>query len=369
MKLVLLHFSILALTLLLPIGCSKLNALDPLGSEMGDSLFQTAKMVAPDGDEATVNLSKLTFAYGVITLSQGSKRITQRFEPGSPALKFDTLKGVWNITIKLYDADGNLLETIKKKSVAQRIGGIIIIIPEKPAGKLVLWNKLGSVSEVQNSEVGLNGQVFGNITFAEGKFGNGAVYRGDGDQIDFQDVDGYLSLKEGCFEVWVKPEGWSTTDGCASDGDFKWIWQTWIYDYSSGIEKAGFDFGFGPGDGLRWNIYDGVQYSGFNDAYFVKLNSPGLNLKDGVFSHLAFVWSENGIAGSSDTCRIYLDGILIASTRNHLSVPMIKDTKWRLGNSWVNWASDIGSDDFRGVMDNLKIWNYAKTDFSDRFTE
>src|SRR5262249_25045556 len=78
--------------------------------------------------------------------------------------------------------------------------------------------------------------------------------------------------------------------------------------------------------------------------------------------HLAGVWDRQGIAGTTDTMRLYLNGVEVASTTQ---------------NGWgttVGTVADIdgGNDaDIVGKfsIDNLKLWSGAKTDFSDRFGE
>jgi hypothetical protein len=78
--------------------------------------------------------------------------------------------------------------------------------------------------------------------------------------------------------------------------------------------------------------------------------------------HVAGVWDRAGIGGSSDTVRLYVDGSVVASS---------------MANDWGNTAgtrADIaGANDYDIVgqfyVDNLKVWNYAVTDFSHRFDE
>ena len=82
--------------------------------------------------------------------------------------------------------------------------------------------------------------------------------------------------------------------------------------------------------------------------------------------HYAFVWDVAGIAQSSDTRRIYVDGHAEAAA----------DGSWSTGKPFKHYlyvgarapTTTAGTRTYnavKGVTDNLKIWNYAKTDFSD----
>lgn len=75
--------------------------------------------------------------------------------------------------------------------------------------------------------------------------------------------------------------------------------------------------------------------------------------------HLACVWDREGIDGTGDYMRIYVDGVLVAVNNSN--------------NGWGNdntagafrvaapWDSNFGTD--RYTVANLKVWDHAKTDF------
>lgn len=68
------------------------------------------------------------------------------------------------------------------------------------------------------------------------------------------------------------------------------------------------------------------------------------------------MWNRKGIEGTQDTIRLYLDGKKMASSA-------VADWGTTAGG-----VADIcgGNDDCAGrfMMNNLKIWNYSKTDFN-----
>jgi hypothetical protein len=83
---------------------------------------------------------------------------------------------------------------------------------------------------------------------------------------------------------------------------------------------------------------------------------------NGTWFHLAAVWNRQGIGGSSETMQLYVNGAKVAATSQ---------------NNWgtaVGSAVDIGGANDNNCanvffVDNLKLWNYSKTDFSYRFQE
>ena len=88
-------------------------------------------------------------------------------------------------------------------------------------------------------------------------------------------------------------------------------------------------------------------------------------LVDGLVEHVAFVFDLTAAYGSK--VRLYVNGQdmgmaelfnEINPENNHV-FPYYVSIGQRVSNGWI----------LRNYVDNLKIWNYPKTDFSDRFTE
>lgn len=83
------------------------------------------------------------------------------------------------------------------------------------------------------------------------------------------------------------------------------------------------------------------------------------NLPNDQWIHLAAVWDRSGIDETSETMRMYVDGEKVASGTY---------TDW--GTSVGYWADICGGNDQniadKFAMDELKIWNFAKTHFSGR---
>jgi len=229
----------------------------------------------------------------------------------------------------------------------------------------ILWNKLGSNSEVINSAYGPNlgfytdispfdPDVVANQAYVPGVFGN-AVSIGPGSynfvdrahNIVWSNVNQYLNPNRGTIEVWYK----QNSDPVAFDhGVYR------IFDGS---------YGLGSGIGLTSEIpsgpspllYFGMDFGGTNSG--VSYNISSFN---GTWIHLAGVWDRNGIANTADKIRLYVNGSVVASTTI---------AGW---GSTVGQLADIAGGNDNNIagqfaVDNLKVYDTALTDFSGRFNE
>lgn len=241
---------------------------------------------------------------------------------------------------------------------------IVTLVPAThadPGDGLVLWNKLGSDEEVLNSAFGPNLEFYqgggscpdgiANREYVPGVFANGVTI-GTGSYNNMQrirnivltDLPNYISPEQGTIEVWYKQ---NEVPVAYSHGVYR------LFDGSYGLE-SGIAFDVTPASGLRLGLSFGGQ---FRDIKYDVNNLP-----NDQWIHLASVWDRSGIDGTSDTMRLYVDGNEVAS-----------GTYDDWGTSVGNWADICGGNDHniaqKFAMDNLIIWNYAKTDFSNRFTE
>jgi hypothetical protein len=230
---------------------------------------------------------------------------------------------------------------------------------------IVLWNKLGSPAEVESSAYGPNLGFFntpggldvvGNPDFAPAVFGNGlSIGPGGYNIVDrehtvvWSGVDQYLSPEQGTISVWYKqnsdPIGFDHGVYRLFDGS---------YGLGSGIgleSQASFP---NPGPPL---LYFSMAFGGTDTGVAYDI-SPF----NGTWIHVAGVWDRSGIDNTADTIRLYINGNIVASTT---------------GASWgttVGQLADIAGGNDGNIagqfaIDNLKVYNVAVTDFSDRFTE
>jgi hypothetical protein len=243
---------------------------------------------------------------------------------------------------------------------------------------LVLWNKLGSQTEILNSAfgpdlgffqapadcnfVGCGPDLTANPAYIPGVFGQ-ALTIGPGDyfstarvrNVVLRNAASYINTEHGTVEAWYRQ---TATD----------------VPYQHALYRV-FDGGFGLNSGIYFgtDYYDNFIFRFAFSVTFGGVTVPALANGYGVIGydltpynntwvHLAGVWDRNGIAGSADTVRLYLNGVVVAS-----------NTASGWGTA-VGPVVDIGGGNDGEIagkfaVDNLKLWNVARTDFSDRFTE
>ena len=264
------------------------------------------------------------------------------------------------------------------------------VVPSALPSGLIFWNRFEAEGEVLPSEVGpdvlLANRFIDSWDYAEiapGKFGNGLWIDRDANDYDsmvggnffgtnLQDMA--LTPQQGAIEFWFTFKYDSSTEdhayffinGSELTGDFDDInlntfeimagWSGWSgngkylwfnmdnkADDQPGITVRTPDFSAGPGG--KWGFEDGTTY------------------------HFAYVWDSAGIDSTSDTMRMYIDGEEAASGAQALPKGSF-DPYMYLGTLPNPYPDRTGFyDSVVGINDNMKIWNYAKTDFSDRFVE
>lgn len=255
----------------------------------------------------------------------------------------------------------------------------VALADSAPPG-LVLWNKLGSANEVLNSAVGPNLAFFSatddcaivdclvaytaNPEFVPGKFGN-ALTIGPGNydggvsrvhNVVLRNAQNYINTEHGTVEVWFR----QTASGIPYlYGDYRVL--DGAYGFSPGIVFGTNDL---VGNG-HFVFQYGILFGGQDiEARSLSNGEVGYDISpyNGQWIHIAGVWDRNGIAGTADTLRLYVNGNVVATAT---------DNGW---GTHVGPVVDIGGGNASEIaekfaVDNLKLWNIAKTDFSDRLTE
>jgi hypothetical protein len=269
---------------------------------------------------------------------------------------------------------------------------LIIVLYKIPDG-LIFWNRLGSIEEIANSEVGPCIQLASYIypdwyeaKIIPGIFDNGLFINHDtnegwsNDGANFFAIDNYqmgLSPVKGTIEFWFKFKydcsefnhayflrtadslvGHFTDSKTQTNTYMELCWNGW--DYGSYGKRYVFAVGNSE------NRLDVVNL--FTPDYSAAPNGI-LEFYTNTSTHFAFVWDRNGIDGSSETMRIYVNGHCKATRSGIWSVNGGMCRYLYLGTipCYNNWDQDYNA--VKGVMDNIKIWNYAKTNFSDRYSE
>ncbi|WP_297324304.1 hypothetical protein [Nitrosomonas sp.] len=259
-----------------------------------------------------------------------------------------------------------------------------------PSG-LVFWNRFEAEGDVLPSEVGPDVQLadrfINSWDYAEivpGKFGNGLWVDRDANDYDsmvggnffgtsLQDMA--LTPQRGAIEFWFTFKYDASTEDAA-------------FFFMNANQLAG-DFG---GSDINTNVVINAGWSGWSSngkSFYIYMDNvsdsqplaliqtpdfsaaPGgsLDFVDGTTYHMAYVWDSNGIDSTSDTMRMYVDGVKVASGNPVLPTGSF-DPYLYVGTVPNPFPDRTGFyDSVVGVTDNLKIWNYGKSDFSDRFVE
>jgi hypothetical protein len=138
-----------------------------------------------------------------------------------------------------------------------------------------------------------------------------------------------------------------------------------LIDCGGALPWSGSNIFIGWGDGVTGQgIFAGVHFDGYNDLVRTNDEPQQFEATPGVPFHVAVVWDIDGIDGTADTVRAYRDGVIVgrASGRwNTLGTALTN--RFRLGTGPDAEAAD------KFISDNIVVWDYAKTDFSDRFNE
>lgn len=232
-------------------------------------------------------------------------------------------------------------------------------------GNLILWNKLGSDTEVVNSVVGpglakMMRQGGNDCAYIDGKFGKA---------IRFPDsypggtvLSGPMSIinkAQGCVEMWIKPpldvqngiiqnmprESWAVFYAQKWDG---------IYD------SKGLTVYFGQGDANKPNL----MFTYFYNNTWTEIHDSISTYSSDQWAHIATVWDINKQIDGNKSLAMYVNGIQVAYSQDDIQMSLPWRDIFTLGGDFLY------SQNFRsGAVDNLKIWDYAKTNFSDRFAE
>ncbi len=129
---------------------------------------------------------------------------------------------------------------------------------------------------------------------------------------------------------------------------------------------------------LHFTVFFGREPPPFTQPHVVAVRSPidgvqgyPISELNGSWIHVAGVWDRSGIAGSADTVRLYVNGEVVAASRarDWGTTPCARR---RPAGQWRCFTDVAGCNDTCAnvfAVDNLKLWNYAKTDYSDRFEE
>ena len=269
----------------------------------------------------------------------------------------DKLKGIINLEpIKLETVFGNVAIGVEHiRNIRVEIDGGAAL-----QKGLVLWNRLGSESDVKFSRVGPGGTL-NSGRFVPGKFGNG-IELNMNEQYGVTFPVALVSGSDACVEFWAKLAdfpgdlAWGARPGLVAVDDGKGAQHFMLLHLNGndGQSNGGLCAGIAGLSDVGTAIYGQWTYA----------RALGSDTA-GEWHHYAIVWASNGIPGVDNGKRTvagYVDGKLNSSVwhgsggSSRIPVP----ATGRFGLLYHQ-----GMQSGRVVYDNIKVWNYARTDFGD----
>lgn len=217
--------------------------------------------------------------------------------------------------------------------------------------KPILWCRLESSTSkelINNYSV----VVTGAPTFSSGKFGNGAYSNNNSHYINITSIP-LSKINNGAkytIELWLKTD-YNVTNGIPADGLVHDVF-SFLTDTSQQI-----NFYFYPADAFYFDATVGP-------GYYKRITAPTWTASNLI--HFAFVFNKDGIDGGSDKIRVYVGNSLIFNSSSFTSGSYVDLT----GTSFtLRLLGRAGSYVFKGQQDNIKIYDYAKTNFLDKENE
>ena len=274
--------------------------------------------------------------------------------------------------------------------------GIDLVISDghDPNGRsrgLLLWNRLGSARQVKHSAYGPNLQLYdchdrtapafydhcstdvrGKFRYVRGVKGRAAtVGRGPQGRVHTAVLrKSILNPEHGTVEAWYRqrsnPVPFKHNPHRIFGGPYSLTGADEVMLFSQDRLDSG-------DPRLHFELFFGQEPPPFVLAHVVAVRSlvdggRGYRISrlNGRWIHIAGVWDRGGIAGSSDAVRLYVNGHVVASS---------SDTSWGktpcgrrvsarpAGACFLDVAGCNDTCARTFAVDDLKVWNYAKTDF------
>ncbi len=228
---------------------------------------------------------------------------------------------------------------------------------------LILWNKLGSDFEIANSEVGPNLVKNGSPSYDPSKYGNGAHSPND-EADNFTCDSSFLPKDKGCVEFWWKPSfNWDSSDGMNLSFFFN------VEDRGPTVPDDTVELSciYMADENLFYFVYASKKAGEPSCTALMQIIPTPFNAGD--IMHLAFVWDINKSIEGQYSLALYQNGVLIGSDTNSLKPQPNWASNIIIAGIGDNYTNINRWEGCKGPMDNLKVWNYPKTDFSDRCSE
>lgn len=197
-------------------------------------------------------------------------------------------------------------------------------------------------------------------TFEEGKFGKALLTKPHTNHAAFEFPQGFLR-DSGCIEFWAKILKHSSSVGTLGDPRLLAITRADVRDFVFNVDIVSNDGGGNSGFALRTWYGGKASISGMRPLRYEDLFPSG-NWRD--WHHYAVLWDRNGISSlpSSPKTALLVDGKLIIGTE-YDTILITPSTKAHvLGITCDPALSPENNTKSPFLIDDFKIWNYAKTD-------
>ena len=183
------------------------------------------------------------------------------------------------------------------------------------------------------------------------KFGKG-FYLANNEYLNFPLAE--FDPHKGTIEFWLKPD----FNFNSVDDFFETFSRTFFAFTNVSNDIVGFFMLRGSGPAIA------VGDSNYVNTFYIKYNKD-FYFTIGDVVHLAFVWSNTGteIDSYGTTAAIYVNGVLAGSTNQQWDIHDTMSTRLIIGGSISQRASRDYPSSLWGVIDNLKVYNYCKTNF------
>lgn len=220
----------------------------------------------------------------------------------------------------------------------------------------ILFCKLENSSLI--STIGSNGTWVGTSDHVTGIFGNAAKIDDLDEFPQFTINTSAWTFQKGTIEWWQKTT-WSVTNALHSPNSGYANGYYGLLRMSDGSRNWNLG-SFGTGYGI------GIEAVNFSPNFSWYNTSSDLDWTANVWNRFAIVFDSAGIGGGANKVQMYINGTLAGSTTSMWSNSFSGDVLIQIGNR--NYA---GADrqSFNGIIDNIKIYDYAKTDFDDMLWE
>ena len=224
-----------------------------------------------------------------------------------------------------------------------------------PPGAPVFRSKLGSDAEITSPfiDIGANPPtlVGAPLTYVTGQDGN--AVQGTNNKAFQKRMDNIftnLYTEPGAIGFWWKPTLGFNTAG------FQYLF--WIT--TSVVGKAQCRVVVNDTTNLRFQFYkDGVDT-------WVQLDYALSNFTQDTWYHIAVCWDVQSPIGGTDYWKAFVDGVEILNQTSAPPNPTVDN--YISTNQLTFTAGATGGNYMRGDMDDFRIYDFAKTDWSDRST-